>query len=50
MEMFGILVGIGVFGVLIRMSNQLGALTNEVRQFRTVLDDHEHRLRKLEDE
>jgi len=48
MEMFSVLIGFGVFSVLLRMSNQLGELNKEVHQFGVVLEDHEHRLRDLE--
>jgi len=43
-----IIVGSGVIAMLWKMNNQLGSLTEQIKNFSSVLTDHETRIRDLE--
>jgi hypothetical protein len=43
-----LVIGIGVIGVLLRMSGQIGSLAKAMEGALDTLSDHEQRLRKVE--
>ena len=42
------IIGSGVIAMLWKMNNQLGSLTEQIKNFSAVLTDHETRIRDLE--
>lgn len=48
MPVVEMIIGSGVIAMLWKMNNQLGSLTEQIKNFSAVLTDHETRIRDLE--
>ena len=48
MPVVEMIIGSGVIAMLWKMNNQLGSLTEQIKNFSSVLTDHETRIRELE--